>query len=201
MLVGRRSKGIVPVTGSTGCSLLFGQSESRKGLAEVHRRPLRFGLRGLPYVQRLEAELLAQWENPEGPMRDMKTAMKSPNVKSLLELLVDMNAREMFAYGASDWNEAIYGLTKLNSDLDARSDGPEAMREFLLNLDAAYFEDFQVPTTVVGFRISKEETARTMLDALQGALQLGLQQVPELAPLAKQIARKTLKMVSFYPFR
>ncbi len=32
-----------------------------------------------------------------------------------------------------------------------------------------------------------------MLDALQGALQLGLQQVPELAPLAKQITRKDFK--------
>ena len=32
-----------------------------------------------------------------------------------------------------------------------------------------------------------------MLDALQGVLQLGLNQVPELAPLAKRVSRKDLK--------
>ncbi len=78
-------------------------------------------------------------------MRDVKNAMKSPNVKSLLELLVDMNSRETFIYGADDWNEAIYGLLKVYSDMDARSDDPEAMREFLLGLNPSTLKMFKFP--------------------------------------------------------
>ncbi len=78
-------------------------------------------------------------------------------------------------------------------DLNARSDDPLAMQAFLAGIDKEYLEDLRIPTTVIGFRLSNEEIARTLLDALQGALQLGLQQVPELAPLAKQIARKDFK--------
>ncbi len=51
-------------------------------------------LRELPYVQRLEAEVLAKWENPEGQMQSLKDNLKNPNVKNLLDLIVDMNSRE-----------------------------------------------------------------------------------------------------------
>lgn len=150
-------------------------------------------LRELPYVQRLEGEVLAKWENPEGQMKTLKDSLKNPNVKNLLDLIVDMNSQEIFYYGASDWNDAIDGLMGLYEDINARSDDPIAMQEFLAELDADYLSGVKIPTTVVGFRLKNEENARTLLDALQGALQLGLQQVPELAPLAKQITRKDFK--------
>lgn len=150
-------------------------------------------LRELPYVQRLEGEVLAKWENPEGQMETLKDSLKNPNVKNLLDLIVDMNSQEIFYYGASDWNDAIDGLMGLYEDINARSDDPIAMQEFLAELDAEYLNGVKIPTTVVGFRLNNEENARTLLDALQGALQLGLQQIPELAPLAKQITRKDFK--------
>lgn len=150
-------------------------------------------LRALPYVQRLEDEVLTQWGNPEGQMKTLKDNLKNPNIKNLLELVVDMNSREIFYYGQSDWNDAVDGLMGLYQDINARSDDPIAMQEFLAELDSEYLNDVKIPTTVVGFRLSNEEIARTLLDALQGALQLGLQQVPELAPLAKQIVRKDFK--------
>lgn len=150
-------------------------------------------LRSLPYVQRLEAEALAQWENPEGQMQVAKDSLKNPNVKKLLDLLVDMNSHEMFVYGGSDWNEAIVGLMGLYQDINARSSDPVAMQEFLTELDEEYLDEVSIPTTVIGFRLSDVEDARTLLDALQGVLQLGLNQVPELAPLAKRVARKDLK--------
>ncbi len=150
-------------------------------------------LRDLPYVQRLEGEVLAQWENPEGQMRMLKDNLKNPNVKNLLELIVDMNSREIFYYGEADWNDAIGGLMGFYQDLNARSDDPVALQEFLAGLDGDYLNDVRIPTLVIGFRLSNEEIARTLLDALQGVLQLGLQQVPELAPLAKQIVRKDFK--------
>jgi len=150
-------------------------------------------LRDLPYVQRLEGEVLTQWGNPEGQMRMLKDNLKNPNVKNLLELIVDMNSREIFYYGESDWNEAIGGLMGLYQDINSRSGDPIAMQEFLAELDGDYLNDVKVPTTVIGFRLSNEEIARTLLDALQGALQIGLQQVPELSPLAKQITRKDFK--------
>ncbi len=150
-------------------------------------------LRDLPYVQRLEGEVLAQWRNPEGQMRMLKDNLKNPNVKNLLDLIVDMNSREFFYYGASDWNDAVGGLLGFYQDINSRSNNPAAMQEFLLGLDGDYLNEVKIPTTVIGFRLANEEVARTLLDALQGVLQLGLQQVPELAPLAKQITRKDFK--------
>jgi hypothetical protein len=150
-------------------------------------------LRDLPYVQRFEGEVLAQWENPEGQMETLKGNLKNPNVKNLLDLIVDMNSQEIFYYGASDWNDAIGGIMGLYEDINARSDDPIAMQEFLAELDDEYLDGVKIPTTVIGFRLKNEEIARTLLDALQGAMQLGLRQVPELAPLAKQIAREDLK--------
>ncbi len=38
----------------------------RKAWLNFIEGPFVSRLRGLPYIQRLEAELLAQWENPEG---------------------------------------------------------------------------------------------------------------------------------------
>lgn len=150
-------------------------------------------LRDVPFIQRLEGELLAQWENPEGQMQLLKDNLKNPNVKNLLELIADMNSQEIFYYGENDWNESIGGLMGLYEDLNARSSDPTEMRDFLAELDAEYLKGVKVPTTVVGFRLSDEEIARTLLDALQGALQLGLQQVPEFAPFAKQVVRKDFK--------
>jgi hypothetical protein len=104
-----------------------------------------------------------------------------------------MHSREIFCYGESDWNESIVGLLDLYQDLNSRSDDPIAIQEFLAGLDAEYLDAVRVPTTVIGFRLNNDEIARTLLDALQGVLQLGLQQIPELAPLAKQITRKDFK--------
>ena len=150
-------------------------------------------LRDLPYVQRLEGDLLAQWESPEGQVRTLKDTLRNPNVKNLLELIHDMNSQEVFYYGEKDWNASIGGLMRLYEDINSRSRNPIALQEFLAELDAEYLEEIRVPTTVIGFRLTNEEIARTLLDALQGALQLGLQQIPELAPLAKQITRKDFK--------
>lgn len=150
-------------------------------------------LRDVPYVQRLEGELLMQWANPEGQFRMAKDYLKNPNVKSLLELIADMNSREIFYYGGQDWNESIDGLMRLYEDINARSRDPILLREFLAELDGEYLDEVTVPTTVIGFRLRNEEIARTLLDALQGALQLGLRQVPELAPLADQVIRKDFK--------
>ena len=150
-------------------------------------------LRSVPYVQRLEAEGLAQWDNPEGQMKTVRDTLKNPNVQNLLSLLADMNSQEVFFYGASDWNESISGLMWLYQDITARSDEPEALQEFVAELDAEYLDELTIPTTVVGFRLSDDKIARTLLDALQGVLQFGMQQIPELAPLAEQISRKDLK--------
>ncbi len=150
-------------------------------------------LRSVPYVKRLEAEGLAQWNNPAGQMKAVRDTLKNPNVQNLLSLLVDMNSQEIFVYGASDWNEAISGLMWLYQDISARSSEPESLKEFMAELDAEYLDELTIPTTVVGFRLSDEKNARTLLDALQGVLQIGLQQIPELEPLAKEISRKDLK--------
>lgn len=150
-------------------------------------------LRDLPYIQRLEGEILSQWDNSEGQMRMLKENLKNPNVKSVLDLIVDMNSQEIFYYGENNWNDAVGGLMRFYQDLNSRSDNPVAMQEFLSDLDGDYLSELKIPTTVIGFRLNNEETARTLLDALQGALQFGLQQVPELAPLGKQITRKDFK--------
>ncbi len=150
-------------------------------------------LRSLPYVQQLEAEGLAQWENAEGQMRAVKDGLENPNVKKLLDLFVDMNSHEIFMYGGSDWNEAVVGLVQLYQDINARSSNPEAMQEFLRELDAEYLDGIAIPTSVVGFRLSEVEDARVLLDVLEGLLQRGLRQVPELAPLANRVTRKDLK--------
>ena len=150
-------------------------------------------LRELPYVEQLEGEVLAQWENPEGQVRSLKDSLKNPNVKNLLELILDMNSREFFYYGEKDWNASIGGLMGLYQDINSRSNNPIALQEFLAELDAEYLDGIRIPTTVIGFRLTNEDIARTLLDALQGVLQLGLQQIPELSPLAKQITRKDFK--------
>jgi hypothetical protein len=148
-------------------------------------------LRALPFGQRLEAEFIEQWNAPEGPLQTVKSQMQNPNVRDLMDLAKDMNSHEVFVYGGNDWCDFIDGLMAFTNDMyDVSLEGPEAVRDFLMDIDPAYVDGLRLPTTAVGFRLSNNELARNELDALEGFIRLGGGQVPELQPLLKNLVRK-----------
>jgi hypothetical protein len=158
-------------------------------------------LRNVPFAQKLETEFYEQWAMPQGALQQFKSQMQNQNVRDLIDLAIDMGSHEAFIYGGNDWCEFIDGLMALYSDLyDASIDGPEAVREFIQEIDHEYADAISIPTTIAGWRLSDDKIARTQLDALEGILRLAGNQVPEFQPLLKQLIRKDFadgQMLSF----
>lgn len=150
--------------------------------------------RRVPYVQQLEQFLQQQWDNPDPQVEQFKTVLGSPIVRDIANLLADMASRECFIYGDHRWCdflEEIAGYQYEMSQLTA--DDPEQMREYFLALEKEDIDAIPIPTTIIGFQLSDQENARTQLDALEGIVQLALNNAEPLKPLAKRLRRKDLK--------
>lgn len=152
-------------------------------------------LRSTRYIQEVERELMDQWENPQSDqVRMAKGMLASPNVASVLQLLTEMFSNESFAYGGSDWCDAIDGMMAMQADLmQASNQGPEAILEYLATIDQAQIDAIKIPSIVLGFRIEDEDNAMLQLSALEGIMRLGGSQMEELQPLLRQLKSKEFK--------
>lgn len=147
-------------------------------------------LRAVPFIQRLEAEFLEQWENPNGQLAQIKDGLENPNIKNLVQVLLDMTSQEAFVWGGNDWCESYEGFARLYSDLSMRNSDPAALAEYFKSLDKSYFDMLKVPSSIIGFRLSDDQLARNQLDALQAILQLSLQNNPNTKDLLRRLKRQ-----------
>lgn len=151
-------------------------------------------LRGVPFLQQLEAEFNQQWENPQGQLEQVKSTMENPNVRNLIKLGRNMMSNEMFVYGSRDWNDLINGMLVIQNDMtDMMSGGPEAIEEFVRSLTKADLDKVVIPTTIIGFRLDDDENARLQLDALEGILRLVGGQIEPAKPFLRLLKRTDLK--------
>lgn len=167
---------------------------TRETFEQWRRGELVRRLRDVPFVQRLEAELKKQWEDPQGGLSKARTIAESPNAVNLIKLAVEMSSTEMFIYGGNDWCDTIEDLMKFQNEFSsAASQGEEAMMAYFKSLTPEDLADVRVPTTIIGFRIADEANAFELLDALEGILRLGLGNVDELRPLMSRLQRVDFK--------
>ncbi|MEZ6135421.1 MAG: hypothetical protein R3C53_10980 [Pirellulaceae bacterium] len=151
-------------------------------------------LKAVPFVRRLESELVDQWDNPSEELKQAKFFLDSPAAQNLVKLVIDMSSTEFFFYGENDWCEAIEGIMRVQNDLSGLANqGEEAIRQYILDLQPNDVAVMRVPTTVVGFKLSSDEIAREQLDTLEGIIRLGLSSNEELSPIARQLKRADFK--------
>ncbi|MCA9133452.1 MAG: hypothetical protein KDA45_09870 [Planctomycetales bacterium] len=147
-------------------------------------------LKRVSYVRALQEELETQWQNPQGDLAQLKGTINNPNVRNLLNLLMDLASEECFVYGGDDWCDTVEGLVAFQSQMMAHwGEDPEQLLQFFEDLQRNDLEAIRLPTAVIGFRLSNTENARMQLDALEGLLRLGVGQIEEVRPLLNKLRR------------
>ncbi len=147
-------------------------------------------LRSVRYVQTLEREFAEQWDNPQGPLGQLRSTLENPNVRNLLSLLSDMSSDESFVYGEDDWCDAIEAAVQFQTEILAViQDDPAKLGPYFAELDRATVDRIRIPTLVCGFRLSEDENARLQLDALEGIVRLAGGAVEQLQPVLNNLRR------------
>lgn len=148
-------------------------------------------VRSVPYVQKVEAVLMEQWENPPPEIAQAKAVVLSPSAKKLIQLGQDMFHDEAFIYGGEDWCETMEFVALFQSGFYyAVNQGPEAVEAFMQDEFPEIIKSLKVPTTVMGFRIEDQENAALQLDALGGLIQFGVGSIPEAEPFLSGLVRE-----------
>jgi hypothetical protein len=167
-------------------------------LGQIWERQLTSGLvaelRQVPYVQELEAYLLQQYNSAVRENPQVRSYVEGPIVQDLLALIKDMVSHEVFVIGDSQWPEFLAQLSEFQGELVAIN--PESPEDFLAILLAFEKEDMDaihVPTTVVGFKLSDDTSARNYLDLLEGVARGVLSSTEELQPLAEALKRRDFR--------
>jgi len=74
-------------------------------------------LRSVPYTQRLEAALLAQWEEEIGPLGQNRAMLESPIAQNVYGLVRQMLSDQIFAYGSSQCSEMFAKLVMFQQEI------------------------------------------------------------------------------------
>lgn len=150
-------------------------------------------LRRVDYVQKLEREIIQQWENPQGQAAELKSTLQNPNVRNLLRLAADMAGQEFFVYGEDDWCDAFENLSAFQTELMSRiQEDPESVEEFFKELDRESVDGLRLPTMIIGFRLTDANLAAQQLDALEGILRAIATQDDDLRPFVEKLRRSDL---------
>lgn len=166
-------------------------SDSWQDLAESR---LVTRLRSVPYVQKLEAELMEQWNNPPAQAAQAKAVYESPMAQNVLKFFGEMFSDEVFVYGQSDWNDAMHGFVDFNNSMSyAMSRGPDAMEDFFEQQLPVELAKLHLPSVVMGFRIEDKQNALFQLNALEAITRMGGSQIPELGPVLERLKHSDLE--------
>lgn len=151
-------------------------------------------LRQVPYVQRLEAELLQQWENPPPQMQQPKAIFESPMVQNILRFLKDAGSDEFFAYGDGKWTDALQGLVEVNNSFSyAMAGGEVGIEKYVSEQLATDLNKIEIPGLVLGFRLKDQQNAMFQLNALEGIIRMAGIQAPELAPVLEKFEHRDVE--------
>lgn len=144
-------------------------------------------LRSVPYTQRLEAALLAQWEEEIGPLGQNRAMLESPIAQNVYGLVSQMLSDEIFVYGSSEWSDMFAKLVLFQQEIAGRD--PTEVFEYWQSLTKEDLTGFEIPTTVIGCRIEDIDNAKLLLDALEGLCRTLGSQIDEALPFLEKLKR------------
>jgi hypothetical protein len=131
-----------------------------------------------------------EWESEDGQLTPARQVIENPNVVSLLEMLREMMSKEGFLIADKNFSEMSVGMTKLQNEMyQSMGSDPTLMLEWLLDMPKSKMDAIPVPMVVAGFKIEDQDRVLMHLDQLEGIVQFGLGNVPQLAPLAESLER------------
>jgi hypothetical protein len=129
----------------------------------------------------------AQMSSPDSPAGALKAAWDQPENQQLVELLKDGLSQEVFIYGNEEWG-ALFAIAnelsraqreaQVQAIRDERSP-EELMAEKIVDAVSKQLEDFQVPDTVIGMRISDPNRAQAQIARLEKELEEEMKDQPQ----------------------
>ncbi len=147
-------------------------------------------LRQTNFATTMEAFVREEWNSDNEQIKTARQVLRNPNVTSILEMTKEMFAQEWFFLGGDQLSQFLVGLVALQDEMSQVIQfGPEAILEWFEALPENRLEAIPVPMIVMGFRIEDQERALLHIDQLEGIVQFGLGNVPELKPLARAFER------------
>ncbi len=147
----------------------------------------------IPYVQRLEAAIKEKMQTDDPNVAKAMAMLRSPNGKILMNIGSDMFSQEFFVIGGSEWCTFAEGFAELQAEINAAAGGgEEAMKEFVLGLGKDVLDEIEIPTTVIGFRLTSDANVRTFLDVLESTIRFGLGSIEPVKPFLQELKRNDL---------
>ncbi len=155
-------------------------------------------LKDMPIVKMGLLLYKMQANDPEGPVGQFKAALKDPEVKKLIDLLVDMVDDEVFFYGDESFTGFMGLMQQINagnqtaplvalfSDKLDPADPTRAQAAVLLEILANNIDRVKVPEMVIGFKISNTKSAARQLDKLEKLATDALKGEPKLKSRLKR---------------
>lgn len=156
-----------------GASLKFGEQFDRFVQSKAYAK-----LKALPAVQAGLERIRAESGKSDTPIGHITAVLNEPANRELLGLLRDAVRREFFVYGSNRWVEfakfgvELQGAVRFGPALAAlQGQDPEtAQARALINALNAIGDKLQVPDLVLGFRVTKAETANAQIKRLEELL-------------------------------
>ena len=151
-------------------------------------------LMSMPVVQMGMSQLKSQIADEGGQFQEF---MKDPDNQALVEFVKDAVSHEVFLYGGNGFEQLFGGLiamSEISNRLQIESianQGDINEEEFarrMIDRIASDLKELDMPRFVVGFRLSDPAQATAQLNRLEGLIQQGLQEQPELASAYKKQA-------------
>jgi len=156
-----------------GASLKLGEQCDRFVQSKAYAK-----LKDLPAVQFALERLRAEASNRETPIGHIAAAVHEPANQELIGLLRDAVRQEFFVYGSNRWVEfakfgvELQGAVRFGPAMAAlQGQNPQtAQARALINALNAIGDKLQVPDLVVGFRVTKTDTANAQIKRLEELL-------------------------------
>jgi hypothetical protein len=148
-------------------------------------------LTDLPLVQAGWRRMREELNKPKGDLAPLFQFYRQPENRQLVELLLDMGSEEVFCYGGHSWVDFTDVLTGLSGGMQlnrllARLQSPDRAAQQKIQIQALldtlseHADKLQVPSLLIGFKVSQPQRAHDQLRRLEQLVKGPLEQNPHL---------------------
>ncbi len=143
-----------------------------------------------PITKSYQAAFMEQWNSRKGQIGELRRNIENPNIKSVIDLVLDMSGDEVFLYGDSSFPTSLMALNQLVQELQTVvATDPQSLNEYVMSLQSEDIDAIVVPTLMFGGKVSNKDLALQQIDILEAIITLAINQVPQLAPLQESLKR------------
>jgi hypothetical protein len=132
----------------------------------------------MPAVQMGLSFYSAQLANPDGKLAKLDSVLKNPEIRKVLDLLVDMASDEVFVYGDDSCTDCLelmqnvagavrYGPIVAQATGEAKAHNSNLQAMLALSALAQHADMIAVPNVVVGFKVKNTDLAKEQLIKLE----------------------------------